>query len=77
MKKTLEGKDIDVNMRYIGHKQSICNHFCRKALRKCKFYAWYTYLDGNFVREMCENCVLREKWGYNYKSTKGYKKWAG
>ena len=24
---------------------------------------------------MCEKCALREKWGYNYKQQKGYKRW--
>ena len=77
MKKNLEGKDIDVNMKFVGYRESLCNHFCKSVPRKCKFYAWYTYLDREFIKQMCESCALREKWGYNYKSAKGYKKWVG
>ena len=46
-------------------------------MKKCNFYDWFTYLDGKFIKRMCEKCALREKWGYNYKQSKGYKRWAG
>ena len=68
-------KDISNNMRYAGKRTAICNHFCSKRVRNAKFYDWFTYLEGEFVRTMCEACALREKWGYHYKSNKNYQKW--
>ena len=46
-------------------------------MKKCNFYDWFTYLDSKFIKRMCEKCALREKWGYNYKQQKGYKRWVG
>tara|TARA_R100001594_G_scaffold148865_1_gene205136 strand:+ start:3471 stop:3677 length:207 start_codon:yes stop_codon:yes gene_type:complete len=63
-------------MKYVGKKIGICDHFCNKKTKKTDFYKWFSYLDNEFIKEMCESCALREKWGYNYKQTKGFKSWA-
>ena len=70
-------KDIASNIKYGDYTIAICDHYCKKKMKKCNFYDWFTYLDGKFIKRMCENCALREKCGYNYKQTKGYKQWAG
>ena len=68
-------KDIAVNMKFAGEMLAICNHFCKNTPHKCKFYHWHSYLEGEFIKTMCQKCALREIWGYNYKSTKGYRRW--
>ncbi len=67
--------DIANNMRLSGYYLDICNHYCNNKRKKCNFYDWYTFLDGKFIKRMCESCALREVWGHNYKSKKGFKKW--
>ena len=73
--KSISDKDISHNMLYVGKKIGICDHFCNKKARNTKFYRWLTYLEKEFIKEMCENCALRETWGYNYKQQKKYKRW--
>ena len=68
-------KDISNSMKFSGKKLMICNHFCNNKPRNTKFYRWLTYLEKEFIKEMCENCALRETWGYNYKQQKKYKRW--
>ena len=68
-------KNIGYNIKYVGKKLAICNHFCKNKPRNTKFYHWFTHIDGEFIKEMCEKCALREAWGYNYKSNKHYKQW--
>ena len=68
-------KDIAYNIRWADYKLDICNHYCKNKPRKCNFYNWHTYLDNKFIKQMCENCALREMWGYNYKQRKGFQKW--
>ena len=68
-------KDISSTMKYVGRKIATCGHYCEKKPRNTDFYSWYSYLDGKFIRLMCEKCALREAWGYNYKQTKNYKNW--
>ena len=73
--KSISGKDMRHNMKYAGKQIAICDHFCNKQARNAKFYHWFTYLDAEFIKTMCETCALRETWGYNYKQQKGYKRW--
>jgi len=68
-------KNISHNIKYAGKKTDICNHFCKNKPCNTKFYHWFTTIDGEFIKTMCEKCALREAWGYNYKSNKHYKKW--
>ena len=68
-------KDIAHNLTFSDYNYGVCNHYCSNKHKKCNFYNWYTYLEGKFIKKICESCALRETWGYNYKSTKGYKKW--
>ena len=68
-------KDIAHHMKYGDYCVAICNHYCNNKAKKCNFYDWFTYLDHKFIKRMCEKCALRERWGYNYKQQKGYKKW--
>ena len=70
-------RDIANNIKFGDYGTAVCNHFCNNKPKKCNFYDWFAYLDGKFIKRMCENCALREKWGYNYKQTKGYKAWHG
>ena len=67
--------DISRNMKYVGKKTAICNHFCKNKPRNTKFYAWYTFFDSEFIKEMCQTCAFREVWGSSYKQGKNYKKW--
>ncbi len=69
-------ENIAKNMRFNDHCVDVCNHYCDKKPKKCNFYDWFTYLDDKFIKKMCEQCALREIWGYNYKQRKGYKNWA-
>ena len=68
-------KDIASNLKWGDYGMATCNHYCKNKVKKCNFYDWYSYLDHNFIKRMCEKCALREKWGHYYKSQKGYKKW--
>ena len=68
-------RDIAVNMIYGDYCIAICNHYCDNKPKKGNFYDWFTYLDHKFIKRMCQQCALRERWGYNYKSQRGYKKW--
>ena len=68
-------RDIDYNMKFGDHCVAICNHYCNNKPKKCNFYDWYSYLEGKFIKRMCEKCALRERWGYNYKQRKAYKIW--
>ena len=70
-------KDISPHMKFIGKKIAVCQHYCKDKARNANFYSWHTYFNNTFIREMCEHCALRETWGYNYKQTKGYKRWIG
>ena len=70
-------QNIANNIKFGDYGIAICDHYCNKKTKKCNFYDWFTYLDGKFIKRMCENCALREKWGYNYKQQKGFKKWHG
>ena len=69
--------NISHTMIYAGKMTQVCDHYCKKKAKKCNFYDWFTYLDGKFIKRMCEKCALREKWGYNFKQTKGFKAWRG
>lgn len=71
------GKDISRNMKYAGKQTAQCDHFCNKRFRNTKFYHWFSYLNMEFIKKMCEKCALREVWGYHYKQQRGYKRWAG
>ncbi len=62
-------------MRYAGKMVAVCDHYCDHKPHNTNFYHWFTYLDGEFIKTMCEKCALREAWGYKYKQTKNYKKW--
>ena len=73
--KKLVHKNIADNMECIGKKLQICNHFCYNKPRNTVFYRWSSYLDREFIKDMCQTCALREVWGYNYKQNKHYKKW--
>ena len=68
-------KNISHNIKYVGKKLAVCDHFCNKRVRNTKFYDWHDYFDASFIKTMCEICALRETWGYNYKQQHGYKKW--
>ena len=68
-------KDIARNIRWSEYGVGKCDHYCKNVNKKCNFYDWFSFLDNQFIKKMCESCALREIWGYNYKSTKGYKKW--
>ena len=70
-------KDISVNIQFDDYSVYVCNHYCNNKAKKCNFYNWYTYLELKFIKRICENCALREMWGYNYKQSKGYKRWVG
>ena len=70
-------RDIATNIKHREYMVGICDHYCNKKPKKCNFYDWYSYLDDEFIKTMCEQCALRERWGYNYKQSKGYKIWAG
>ena len=70
-------KNIANNMKFGDYCVGICDHYCNKVQKKCNFYDWFTYLDHQFIKRMCVNCALRERWGYNYKQRKKYKEWAG
>ena len=70
-------RNISNNIKFGDYGIAICDHYCKKKAKKCNFYDWFTYLDGKFIKRMCEKCALREKWGYNYKQTKGFKAWHG
>lgn len=70
-------KDIATNIKFNDYVVGICNHYCNKKPGKGNFYDWHSYLDGSFIKTMCQGCALRERWGYNYKQTKAYKAWAG
>ena len=70
-------KDIANNIRFKYYGASICSHFCSGKTKKCNFYDWFGYFDGKFIKQMCEKCALRERWGYNYKQQKKYKSWVG
>ncbi len=75
--KSISDKDITSYMKFVGKKMCVCNHFCNNKVRNTKFYHWFTFLTNEFIKEMCETCALREIWGYNYKQSKGYKRWVG
>lgn len=62
-------------MKFVGKKLAVCDHFCKSKPRNTNFYAWYTFFDREFIKEMCQNCALREVWGGKYKQGKNYKKW--
>ena len=68
-------KDLSRNMKFVGKILAICDHFCKKKPRNTNFYAWYTFFDREFLKEMCQTCAFREVWGSNYKQGKNYKKW--
>ena len=70
-------KNIANNIKHVDYMVGICNHYCRNQPRKANFYDWFGYLDGRFIKRMCEKCALRERWGYNYKQQKAYKRWVG
>tara|TARA_Y100000310_G_scaffold236100_1_gene239260 strand:- start:316 stop:534 length:219 start_codon:yes stop_codon:yes gene_type:complete len=70
-------KDMRHNMKYAGKMTAECDHFCSKRVCNAKFYHWFSYLDKEFIKTMCEKCALREMWGYNYKQQRGYKRWIG
>ena len=70
-------QNIANNIKFGDYGIAICDHYCNKKTKKCNFYDWFTYLDGKFIKRMCEKCALREKWGYNYKQQKGFKAWCG
>ena len=67
-------KNISNRMIFAGNKIDRCDHYCKNKVKKCNFYDWYSYLDHKFIKRMCEKCALRERWGYRYKSQKGYKR---
>ena len=69
-------KDISINMKHAGKREAICDHYCKKQVRNTEFYHWYSFLDTKYLKTMCVKCALRETWGYNYKSSTKYKKWA-
>ena len=69
-------KDIANNMIFGNYCLAICNHYCNNKPKKCNFYDWFTHLDHKFIKRMCQDCPLRETWGYNYKQRKGYKQWS-
>lgn len=68
--------NISNNMKYYNYCHNKCNHYCNNAYKKCNFYDWFGFFDNRFIKRMCESCALRETWGYHYKQTKGFKKWA-
>ena len=70
-------KDIKSNIKFADYMVAVCNHYCKNQPRKVNFYDWFTYLEGKFIKRMCEMRALRERWGYNYKSVKAYKRWVG
>ena len=70
-------KNIASNIKHVDYMVGVCNHYCRNEPRKANFYDWFGYLDGRFIKRMCEKCALRERWGYRYKQQKGYKRWVG
>ena len=68
-------KDISNNMKYVGRRVAVCNHFCNNKPYNGRFYDWYSFFENKLLKTMCEKCALREVWGYNYKQNKHYKKW--
>ena len=70
-------KDVASNMKFGDYGTMICNHYCNNKPKKCNFYDWYSYLEDKFIKRMCEQCALRERWGYNYKRSRGYNAWVG
>ena len=70
-------KNIANNIKFTDYKLGICNHYCNNKPKKTNFYNWYSYIDGEFIKVMCESCAIRERWGYHHKQRKGYKAWAG
>ena len=70
-------KDIATNLKFGDFCIAVCNHYCKNKPKKCNFYDWFTYLDHKFIKRMCENCALRERWGIHFKQRKDYKAWAG
>ena len=68
-------KDIAKNIKHVDYMVAVCNHFCKNEPRKRNFYDWYSYLDNEFIKRMCEQCALREMWGYHFRQKDGYKKW--
>tara|TARA_Y100000296_G_scaffold56248_1_gene64536 strand:+ start:2732 stop:2959 length:228 start_codon:yes stop_codon:yes gene_type:complete len=67
--------NIGNNMIFKGNVLGVCNHYCKNKPYKGNFYNWFSYLDHEFIKTMCEKCALRETWGYNYKQRTKYKKW--
>ena len=70
-------RDIANNIKHFDYMLGVCNHYCRNKPKRTNFYDWFGYLDGRFIKRMCEKCALRERWGYNFKQQKGYKRWVG
>ena len=73
--KKLVHKDISAYMQCIGKRLEKCDHFCDNKPKNTIFYRWISFLDKEFIKDMCQTCALREAWGYNYKQNKHYKKW--
>ena len=67
--------NISHTMIYAGKMTQVCDHYCKKTPHNTRWYKWYSYLDHEFIKLMCEKCALREAWGYNYKQKKKYKRW--
>ena len=52
-------RNIASNIKYGDYGTDICNHYCNKKPKKGNFYDWFNYLDGKFIKRMCEKCALR------------------
>jgi len=73
----MRNKDITPYMRYTGKGEGVCDHYCKKRVRNTEWYNWYSLIEEmKFIKRMCRTCALREMWGANYASTKGYKRWS-
>ena len=56
-----------------GKQQNKC--VCCGTLKRSIFYTWTSMVTKNELGNVCEPCMIKERFGRKYKANKAYQRW--